>query len=63
LTALWFTGQAAQTGLNTETDAKRIATLRPLGVSWIVLPAETPTGFTCGYEDEAVKVCRLPAQQ
>jgi hypothetical protein len=63
LTALWFTGQAAQTGLNTETDAKRIATLRPLGVSWVVLPTGASTGFTCGYTDEAVKVCRLPAQQ
>ena len=63
LTTLWFTGQAAQTGLNTETDAKRIATLRPLGVSWVVLSSGTPTGFMCSYADEAVKVCRLPSPQ
>ena len=63
LTALWFTGQAAQTGLNSATDAKRIAKLRPLGANWVVLPSGTPTGFTCSYADEAVKVCRLPASQ
>jgi len=63
LTRLWFTGQAAQTGLNAETDAKRVATLRPLGVSWVVLSSGTPTGFMCSYADEAVKVCRLPPPQ
>ncbi len=63
LTALWFTGQAAQTDLNSATDAKRIAKLRPLGVNWVVLPGGTPTDFTCSYADEAVKVCRLPAPQ
>jgi hypothetical protein len=63
LTALWFTGQAAQTGLNTATDAQRIATLRPLGASWVVLPSEAATGFPCSYADETVKVCRLPQPQ
>ena len=62
LTALWFTGQVAQTGLNTTTDARRIATLRPLGVSWIVLPSEAVTDFACSYADKVVKVCRLPQQ-
>ncbi len=60
LTAAWLTGQTAQTGLNTATDAARIAALRPLGVSWIVLPGATATGFMCPYTEEAAKVCRLP---
>jgi hypothetical protein len=63
LTALWFTGQDAQTGLNTSTDANRIAALQPLGVSWIVLPSNAPTNFPCDYADATVKVCRLPSQQ
>jgi hypothetical protein len=60
LTAAWATGQAAQTGLNTASDASRITVLRPLGVSWIVLPDTAATSFLCDYSDEAVKVCRLP---
>ena len=63
LAALWFTGQTAQTGLNTSNDAKRIATLRPLGVSWVVLPSAAATDFACSYADKAVKVCRLPLQR
>jgi hypothetical protein len=63
LTTLWSTGQAAQTGLSTTTDARRIATLQPLGVSWIVLPSGATTRFTCSYTDETVKVCRLPPPQ
>ena len=60
LTKLWFTGQVAQTGLNTMTDARRIAALRPLGVSWVVLPSGATTSFTCSYDHETVKVCHLP---
>jgi hypothetical protein len=60
LTTAWSIGQNAQTGLNTVSDAARIAQLRPLGVTWVVLPRTSPTSFTCAYSDEAVKVCRLP---
>jgi uncharacterized membrane protein len=60
LTSAWTAGQAAQMGLNTETDAKRIAALRPLGVTWVVLDRSAVTGFACGYANEEVKVCRLP---
>jgi hypothetical protein len=62
LTAAWATGQAAQTDLNTASDASRITILRPLGVSWIVLPNTAATSFPCDYSDEAAKVCRLPLQ-
>ncbi len=60
LTAAWAAGQAAQTGLNTASDAQRMATLRPLGVGWIVLPSSAGTAFECDYSDDTVKVCRLP---
>jgi hypothetical protein len=62
LTAAWFIGQTAQTDLNTASDATRIARLQPLGVDWIILPQAANTSFACDYNDEAVKVCRLPAK-
>jgi hypothetical protein len=60
LAAEWLHGQQAQASLGTETDARRIAVLRPLGVTWVVLEREAVTGFACAYANEAVKVCRLP---
>jgi hypothetical protein len=60
LAAEWLQGQVAQAGLGTEPDVRRIAVLRPLGVTWVVLEREAATGFACVYANEAVKVCRLP---
>jgi hypothetical protein len=62
LTAAWTTGQIAQRGLSApnETDPRRIAALRPLGVSWIVLESPAATALECPYRNAAVKVCRLP---
>jgi hypothetical protein len=60
LTAEWMTGQIAQSNLNAETDAQRMAALKPLGVSWVVLASSAATGFQCDYANQAVKVCRLP---
>ena len=63
LTAAWITAQAAQTGLATEPDAMRAAKLRPLGVTWVVLPSSSVTNFLCSYTNEAVKVCHLTARK
>jgi len=62
LTAAWTAGQAAQQGLSAAvaTDAERVARLRPLGVTWVVLGAEAATSFDCPYRNNAVQVCRLP---
>jgi hypothetical protein len=60
LAAEWLEGQLAQAELNTEPDVRRVAVLRPLGVTWLVLEPNAVTGFACAYANEAVKVCRLP---
>jgi hypothetical protein len=60
LTAAWAKGQLAQSGLSETSDARRLASLRPLGVTWLVLERDAVTGFVCDYANGAVKVCRLP---
>ena len=60
LTSAWMEGEAAQTGLSDATDASRVAALKPLGVSWVVLERNSATTFVCDYANESVKVCRLP---
>lgn len=42
-------------------DFRRIQTLAPYGVNWIVLPASMPSQFACPYQNAAVRVCHLPA--
>jgi hypothetical protein len=60
LAATWLQGEMAQMQLNVEPDAERLARLRPLGVTWVVLNRSAATGFVCDYANQAVKVCRLP---
>ncbi|MEO6910061.1 MAG: hypothetical protein ABI158_03975, partial [Edaphobacter sp.] len=60
LTAAWMAGETAQTGLSTASDAQRIAALKPLSVTWVVLGRDSKTDFACAYQNQAVKVCRLP---
>ena len=60
LATAWWQGQVAQARLNTEGDDQRLAALRPMGVTWVVLERSAVTGFDCEYANELVKVCRLP---
>jgi hypothetical protein len=60
LAAAWQEGQAAQAGLDEQTDEERVARLKPLGVSWVVLQRDAVTRFACKYANGAAKVCRLP---
>ena len=60
LASAWTTAQAAQAGLDSDSDSTRIAKLKPLGVTWAVLPSGSKTIFVCSYANAAVKVCRLP---
>jgi hypothetical protein len=60
LTEEWSQGMELQTGLGGGVDVSRFAALKSIGATWVVLERDAATGFGCAYEDEAVKVCRLP---
>ena len=55
----WWQGSQATKQLNSATDEQRLARLWPLGVTWIVLPAQANTGFPCPFTNASVRVCRL----
>ncbi len=55
----WWDGSQASYQLNSVTDEQRLARLRPLGASWIVLSAQAATSFACPFTNARVRVCRL----
>jgi hypothetical protein len=55
----WSQGSQATAQLNRASDDQRLARLLPLGVTWIVLPAQVNTGFACPFVNVGVRVCRL----
>lgn len=60
LASAWEIGETTQARIDSESDAERLAALKPVGVTWIVLEEGAKTGFDCPYSNESVKVCRLP---
>lgn len=60
LAPVWLAEREATLGLNTESDAERIEHLAPWRAGWILLPPASVTGFTCPYQNRAIKVCKLP---
>ena len=67
----WLAGTTAQNGLDSlpprrapdVADNTRLAALEHTGADWLILTANSPTSFPCPYRNEAVKVCRIVAQQ
>ena len=55
----WWQGSQATGQLNSASDEQRLARLLPLGVTWIVLPAQANTRFPCPFTNGSVRVCRL----
>lgn len=55
----WAAQRDAQIGINTMTDAERSQRLKPFGVTWLLLPANAATDFSCPYHNDAAKVCRM----
>ena len=60
LAPAWQSAAHAQAGLASATDDERLARVRPMGATWIVLPGFAATQFDCPYANSAAKVCRLP---
>lgn len=56
----WAAASRAQQGLARVTDAERLARVRPLGATWMVLPASSYTLFLCPYRNGWAQVCQLP---
>ena len=56
----WQAAARAQTGLASASDGIRLARVRPLGATWMVLPTNASTAFSCPYANGTAKVCRLP---
>jgi len=56
----WARERNATLHINAESDAERVKTLTPLGVTWILLPPSAATQFSCPYSNEVIKVCQLP---
>jgi hypothetical protein len=59
LAPLWARERHATAGINHESDAQRLARLRPFGVTWILLAPNAKTHFPCPYHNSVTKVCRL----
>jgi len=55
----WLRGATVQTNLSSLDDSTRDSRLLPLGVTWMVLHASTPTRHTCPYANSVVKICHL----
>lgn len=55
----WQRGVQAQADLSAIDDAQRRTNLLPLGVSWLVLPAQAKTSLACPYRNATVLVCTL----
>ncbi len=56
----WKKERDLEIGLDRITDEERIARLRPVGVTWLLLSSRAETDFDCPYHNSDVKVCKLP---
>jgi MFS family permease len=55
----WAAQYDAQAGVDTMSDAERERRLRPFGVTWLLLRADSATKFGCPYRNVVAKVCRM----
>ncbi|MGA7522720.1 MAG: hypothetical protein WBW84_09560 [Acidobacteriaceae bacterium] len=55
----WALQRNAEMSIDQMSDAERIADLRPLGATWLLLPPAAPTTLPCPYRNLAIQVCRL----
>jgi hypothetical protein len=63
LAGKWMLERAADTNISGISDHDRIQRLAPFGVTWLVLEESAKTKFFCPFQNNVVKVCRLPSHQ
>lgn len=59
LAAQWAIERNAQEGLDQLSDTERLARLRRLGVTWLLLSSSAATSLPCPYRNGVAQVCRL----
>jgi hypothetical protein len=59
----WAAQRNAELSVDQTSDAERIAVLRPLGATWLLLPPKAQTAFDCTYRNRALQVCRLAPER
>jgi len=59
LAGQWAVQRNAQAELDRLSDADRVARLRPLGDTWLLLSSNAVTSFPCPYRNAVSQVCRL----
>jgi len=60
LTPAWRSGQAIDVDLASMADVKRQENLAGAHIRWLVLPRSSETRFNCPYQNQIMKVCRVP---
>lgn len=55
----WAEQRDAQVGIDTMSDTEREQHLRPFRATWLLLRADSATGFACPYRNAVAKVCRM----
>jgi hypothetical protein len=55
----WAIQRNAEISIDQMSDAERLATLKRLGASWLLLPPSASTALPCPFRNPAIQVCRL----
>jgi hypothetical protein len=55
----WALQRNAELNINRMTDSERVATLTPLGATWLLLPPNAATELPCPWRNTVVVVCRI----
>jgi hypothetical protein len=63
LAASWAAERNPQAGLDQLSDPERLARLRPLGATWLLLSSSAVTALPCPYRNAVSQVCQLGAAQ
>lgn len=55
----WARQRNAELDVDRTTDAQRVAALKPLGATWLLLPPKAETTFLCPYKNTVAKACSM----